>query len=135
MKISSKCNICTNRLINYKTHLKCSLCFQFSHPKCNFLSKTEAEQLHQSSDWTCYNCNRETFPLINDHLKNLHMIIIIIQPNATPALRFWENNFQNVVLVETKYITDANLIILDVRGAEMTYSLNHAISFQMELIT
>ena len=69
MKISSKCNICTNRLINYKTHLKCSLCFQFSHPKCNFLSKTEAEQLHQSSDWTCYNCNRETFPLINNHFE------------------------------------------------------------------
>ena len=45
MNQSEKCNICTKRLINYKEYTKCIICKQKSHPKCNFLSKTDAELL------------------------------------------------------------------------------------------
>ena len=72
MNQSEKCNICTKRLINYKEYTKCTICNQKSHPKCNFLTKTDAELLLEDHDntWTCYNCMKNIFPLINEGIVN-----------------------------------------------------------------
>ena len=74
MNQSEKCNICTNRLLNYKEYTKCTICKQKSHPKCNFLSKTDAELLLQDNDktWTCYNCMKNIFPLIDENIVNIN---------------------------------------------------------------
>ena len=66
MKHVSKCNICTNRLLNYKQYLQCSICTNHSHNKCNFLTKSEGDNIlsHASSlaDWICYTCKLNIFP-------------------------------------------------------------------------
>ena len=79
MKHSSKCSICTNRLLNYKSYLTCSICDGFSHNKCNSLSKNDAsiiinnKALH--SNWICHPCKLDIFPLMsntNIDLTNTH---------------------------------------------------------------
>ena len=61
-----KCNVCTNRLLNYKQYLQCSNCTNHSHNKCNFLTKSEGDNIlsHASSlaDWICYTCKLNIFP-------------------------------------------------------------------------
>ena len=61
MKNVSKCNIRTNRLLRYKQYLKCSLCNNHSHNKCNKLTKSEGDNIlsHASSqaNWICYVCS------------------------------------------------------------------------------
>ena len=69
MNQSEKCNICTKRLINYKEYAKCIICKHKSHPKCNFLSKTDAELLIQDQDNTLTVAT--VFPLIDDNIFNI----------------------------------------------------------------
>ena len=69
MKFCDKCNICSQRLLNYKTYLKCTMCCESSHPKCNYLSKNEAEQLKLATSWTCLTCTKETFPFFDDYTE------------------------------------------------------------------
>ena len=75
MKHSKKCNICSARLLNYKTYLKWSVCYHSSHPKCNFLTKTDADELMLNSDWMCNTCTADTFPLINDAVPHYNVKI------------------------------------------------------------
>ena len=62
-----KCNICSERLLNYKTYLKCTICCKSSHPKCNNLSKTEAEILKLATSWTCIACSKDAIPPVDNH--------------------------------------------------------------------
>ena len=73
MNQAEKCNICTKRLINYKEYTKCIICQQKSHPKCNFLTKTDSELLIEDHDnfWTCYNCKKNIFPLVDENNENI----------------------------------------------------------------
>ena len=78
MSNSNKCNICCERLLSYKNYTKCTLCHEQSHPKCNFLSKTDAELLLQSKTWTCYNCSKDMFPLVNENINSINDIDLFI---------------------------------------------------------
>ena len=130
MKVCDKCNICSQRLLNYKTYLKCTICCESSHPKCNSLSKTEAEVLKMSTNWTCLACTKETFPFLTATL-NLQLPIIITKQTAFHVLRYLGNKFLNVIFVITIFISAANLKILDVKNVEMIFSLHHVIFFPM----
>ena len=70
MKHSTKCSICTNRLLNYKSYLRCNICDGFSHNKCNYLSKNEASNIIENKDlhsnWICHPCRLDIFPLMSN---------------------------------------------------------------------
>ena len=76
------CNICSNRLLSYKSYIKCSLCEQYSHGRCNSLSKTDSEIILTNSslcaDWICHACKVEVFPNISDNIEitttNTHIV-------------------------------------------------------------
>ena len=136
MNQSEKCNIYTNRLSNYKEYTKCTICKQKSHPKCNFLSKTDAELLLQVQDndktWTCYNCMKNIFPLIDENIVNINT------DNGTTTechccRKLLGKKFIDCTICnKTISINDVVLINLDVRNVWMTCSQRHATFFLVE---
>ena len=61
---STKCNKCNVRICKNRPQLKCSLCEQIKHFKCNGLTKREAFEIIESRpDWVCRDCIFEILPV------------------------------------------------------------------------
>ena len=63
-KHKSTCHICTQRLLNYRDYLKCSICENYSHSKCNRIAKTESIHIIDNNilhnKWICITCTQSS---------------------------------------------------------------------------
>ena len=62
----SCCGKCDVRIPKHRPMLICSICSQFKHYSCNYLSKNEAFKLindGQMSQWSCFECISSILPI------------------------------------------------------------------------
>ena len=135
MKRSNKCNICSERLLNYRTYLKCSMHHHSSHPKCNFLSKTNADELMLNSDWMCKTCTKDIFPLINDAISHLNVKIdTYSQNNCHSCSKAMGKKIVKCDMCNNNIHRCCKLDNFGCKNADMTDFHNHVIYFPMEEI-
>ena len=59
------CETCTVRIPKYQRKLKCYMCHEIKHYKCQNLSKSNVEAINNVNgyDWMCYECISSILPV------------------------------------------------------------------------
>ena len=63
--VSVVCKNCCTRIPKYQRKLKCDICHEIKHYKCQKLSKSDVEAIKstKSFNWTCYECVSSILPI------------------------------------------------------------------------
>ena len=63
--VSVVCKCCNGRIPKYQRNLKCSICREIKHYKCQKLSKAEVKTINDivDYDWTCFECISSILPI------------------------------------------------------------------------
>ena len=63
--VSVVCKSCCSRIPKYQCKLKCSMCYETKHYKCEKLSKSDVESIISIKhyNWTCYECISSILPV------------------------------------------------------------------------
>ena len=80
---SLHCSSCKVKVPKHRPILTCSICNQYKHYKCNFLTKSEAQQIIADNgylrSWTCYECISSILPINCTSSNLLHVNSICAQ--------------------------------------------------------
>ena len=91
------CKLC-KKLGNDKNLIKCKLCSEFSHYKCNFLTSLDAQLIKNNENWQCLDCSRKMFPFAELNDYKLH--------NVTSDIPWYSTNNDKLSFKPPHNLTD-----------------------------